>query len=81
MIAQAQAQPIPTELYELLESVAHAHSLAAIRRWQVEVFERDTRAPVFRRQMESLEKQGLVRRSSANEFELTEGGQAALGHC
>ncbi len=80
MIAESKTQSLSTELYELLESVAHAHSLPAIRRWQVEVFERDTRAPVFRRQMESLQQQGLVRRAGA-EFQLTAVGEAALGHC
>ncbi len=65
------------EMQELLQIAAHAHSLQEIRRWQVEVYCRDTRAAVFHKQIETLLEAGYLRRHGA-EYELTRSANATL---
>lgn len=78
MISTKRESTIPLELYEILEIVAPRRGLTEVRRHQTNLYGRETRAVVFREQIEWLVTRGHLRRRGDDIVELTEEGRTAL---
>ncbi|UCE60242.1 MAG: hypothetical protein JSU63_00545 [Phycisphaerales bacterium] len=78
MINADNEATLPLELCEILEIVAPSRGIAEVRRHQTHLYGRDTRAAVFRRQIEWLVARGHLRRRGRDIVELTAKGRAAV---